>query len=90
MLCAVDVEFIADDFNLKGLSKYVHDLSETILTILDASDSYEDCLEYNHQHTQTQTQVHTDQSLKQDAALLYGLIHARYIMTAKGIATMVS
>jgi len=73
---AVDEEFIADDFNLTGLAGAVPYYSHALDTILD--DEY-----FNEELSE-------DQLLAIEAAaeLLYGLIHARFIVSTRGLALM--
>lgn len=70
----VDEEYMLDEFNLKGLNHYVPDLRHTIRVILgeDASDSEEEPPETKH-------------DIGKYAEIAYGLIHARYIQTPKGM-----
>jgi hypothetical protein len=39
MLCAVEESYIMDEFNLKGLNKYVNFFKEAIFRILDLEQS---------------------------------------------------
>jgi len=67
----VEEEYINDDFNLTGLSSCVPWYDEALNLILDC-DEDED--------------VDSDSlaSIEAAACILYGLIHARYIMTTRG------
>lgn len=73
----VDEDFLLDDFNLKGLSSYVPNLRHAIYFILsyELSDSEEDPAE-------------TEQDIEKYAEMTYGLVHARYIQTLKGMKQM--
>jgi casein kinase II subunit beta len=74
--CEVDEEYLADNFNLSGLKDEVGAYYEEALdTILD-SEAQSD---YNEDH---------QQAVDNAAEFLYGLIHARFILTAKGLQLM--
>jgi hypothetical protein len=74
--CEVDEEYLADTFNLSGLKDEVGAYYEEALdTILD-SEAQSD---YNEDH---------QQAVDNAAEFLYGLIHARFILTAKGLQLM--
>lgn len=66
-----------DDFNLKGLNNYIPNLRHAIYYVLnyEFSDSEEDPAE-------------TEQDIGKYAEMAYGLIHARYIQTPKGMKQM--
>lgn len=73
----VDEEFILDDFNLKGLNSYIPNLRHAIYYILnyEVSDSEDDPAE-------------NEQDIGKYAEMAYGLVHARYIQTPKGMKQM--
>ncbi|RLN92519.1 hypothetical protein BBJ28_00011336 [Nothophytophthora sp. Chile5] len=76
-LCEVDEDYIEDDFNLTGLSSIVPYYDYALDIILD--------IETPNDHNLTQIQ---QEMIESAAEMLYGLIHARYILTTKGMAAM--
>jgi casein kinase II subunit beta len=74
----VDEEYITDSFNLSGLKEEVPSYDMAVETILDADQP-------NLQELSEAQQESVDSA----AELLYGLIHARFILTAKGLTLMV-
>ncbi|MQM02243.1 hypothetical protein Taro_035010 [Colocasia esculenta] len=76
LFCEVDEDYIQDDFNLCGLQGQVPFYDYALDMILD-TDSYSGEID-GEEHSEIQSA----------AELLYGLIHARYILTGKGLNAM--
>ena len=72
----VDNEFIEDDFNLTGLSTLVPYYDFALDTILDVDISAENL-------TEEQRDI-----IDSAAEVLYGLIHARFILSVRGMEVM--
>ena len=75
MFCEVERSYIEDGFNLYGLRACVSSFSDCLDLILDRIGPDDDS---------------DDSHLTQSACTLYGLIHARYIITAHGLDAMYS
>lgn len=76
--CDVDPEYITDRFNLMNLQKTVSKFSYVVQYIVDDLD---DSILENMTHARLE-------QLESDSRKLYGLIHARYIITIKGLQKM--
>jgi len=72
MFCEVERSYIEDGFNLYGLRACVQNFSDCLDLILDRIGPDDS----------------DDSHLTQSACTLYGLIHARYIITAHGLDAM--
>ncbi|ODV95781.1 hypothetical protein PACTADRAFT_49232 [Pachysolen tannophilus NRRL Y-2460] len=76
--CDIDVEYITDRFNLTGLNSQVEKLSLLVDIITDNQEIDE------NQSEQTKARIDNN------ARFLYGLVHARYIITSRGLAKMLN
>lgn len=103
--CEVDEEYIHDEFNLTGLQAEVPYFDYALDTILDTDSPNGACTRARNVTVSparpslirapcldfaadllTEEQQET---VEMAAELLYGLIHARYILTSKGLSAMV-
>jgi casein kinase II subunit beta len=75
--CEVDEEYIRDDFNLTGLSLMVPFFDNAVEMILDLDSPQDERL------TEEQQRL-----VDSSAETLYGLIHARFILTPRGLKLM--
>uniref|UniRef100_A0A7S4T5E5 Casein kinase II subunit beta n=1 Tax=Alexandrium monilatum TaxID=311494 RepID=A0A7S4T5E5_9DINO len=74
----VDEDYIQDDFNLTGLSAQIPYYEYALNMILDFDDQDDQMLEDQQPLVETAAQM------------LYGLIHARFILTSRGMAAMLN
>ena len=72
LLCEVHRAYIEDSFNLYGLRQIIPHYAACLDVILDRGD----------------TESEMEEKLQIDTFNLYGLIHSRYIVTARGQETM--
>lgn len=77
IFCEVDEEFIADKFNLHGLEDIIY-FKEALDMILDTDRSEE-----------PESGAPPTALVEKSAEQLYGLMHARFILTNRGIGQMV-
>ncbi|KAJ2538023.1 casein kinase 2 regulatory subunit [Coemansia sp. RSA 1933] len=75
--CEVPEDFITDEFNLTGLGQAVNYYVEALDMILDSEDENDEPLDPNK-----------IEDIDSSAETLYGLIHARYILTRNGLCQM--
>ncbi|KAL5569700.1 hypothetical protein UlMin_026275 [Ulmus minor] len=75
--CEVDYDYILDDFNLSGLNNQVACYDYALDLVLD--------VDYSHDDSFTDEQKDL---IEWAAEMLYGLIHARFIATSKGMSAM--
>lgn len=72
----VDFEFVKDPFNLYGLSELVCSYESALETIRGSAPSEE---EFQDQYYK---------KIHEECVVLYGLVHARYILTTKGLQSV--
>lgn len=75
--CEVDRSYIEDSFNLYGLRSFIPNYQASLDTILDVSADL-------GEGSQAEEEAPTY------AKVLYGMIHARYILTTRGLEAMVN
>ncbi len=79
-----------DEFNLKGLSKHVTNFKKILFTILDLEQSGNILLIINCLNIESDTEMaENKEETRKNSIFLFGLIHARYIQTTKGMKKMV-
>lgn len=85
-------EFIEDDFNLTGLSLQVIHYREALYTILDYQVDTADDEDNKSSRNSSgkQNDLPSKAVLSRSTELLYGLIHARYIVSKPGLTAMAS
>ena len=85
--CKVDYEFISDSFNLFGINNTVHLYRQALDIILDNNrNTLTDCIDNVFYWVLAEFD---EGELEANAVFVYGLIHARYILTAAGLEAMV-
>ncbi|KAJ2610540.1 casein kinase 2 regulatory subunit [Coemansia sp. RSA 1365] len=75
--CEIPEDFIEDEFNLTGLQQSINFYYEALDMILDIEDDNDDPQDANKIET-----------IDSSAEVLYGLIHARFILTRNGLHMM--
>jgi casein kinase II subunit beta len=89
--CEVDEDFIQDSFNLTGLHEDVANYDQALDVITDriggSSNYWLSALSDKGADDDLQDELR--RCLDTHARLLYGLIHARWILTPRGMAKMV-
>jgi casein kinase II subunit beta len=95
VLCEVDKPFIEDSFNLFGIKQFIPgDFNRAMAAIVD-KDGKRFCRKILGVGSDwwilftAVDEVETEEE-QQASALLYGLIHARFIITNNGLQAMVS
>ena len=91
--CEVEDDYILDRFNLTGLNTEVQNYTQALDLITDNLGAFDpsSChpLPANSVNLDDDFQEELRGTLDIQARLLYGLIHARWIVTARGLAKMV-
>eukprot|EP00494_Astrolonche_serrata_P029754 UN30021 len=73
--CEIDQNYLQDTFNFYGINTQVHYIDQALDIICDVEDDQD----FNEQHQEL---------VEHDADTLYGLIHARFIITTRGLQQM--
>lgn len=90
-MCMVDEDWIRDSFNLYGLDNDCPLYKPALNLILDSSESSSDSSSGNLSCGEWSFVEEYDSSELEDTAVyLYGMIHARYIITIDGMEAMVT
>lgn len=76
----VEEDYVRDDFNLTGLGSMVPHYLKALDTILDSDE----------EDASDDSEGESNEILNRSVALLYGLIHARYIITSAGLQAMLA
>jgi casein kinase II subunit beta len=74
--CEIDEDYLTDRFNLTGLNTEVQYYQYALELVTDVFDM--DC------------EDEMREQIEKSARHLYGLVHARYIVTTRGLSKMVS
>ncbi|KAJ6237296.1 casein kinase ii subunit beta [Anaeramoeba flamelloides] len=76
--CEIEDEYLMDDFNFYGLKKYFKNYPFLLDTIRDIDNEVLENLS-----------TKLKMGIEKEAKVLYGLIHARYILTYRGMKNMI-
>ena len=79
--CHVDEDYINDRFNLTGLEEQVPNYKQALTIILSLQVNID-------RNKQMEDKTINYDPIQQAAVKLYGLIHARYIITPRGMMVM--
>lgn len=91
--CEVDEDYILDRFNLTGLNAEVVQEYSRALSLI--TDNLSECTQLRAIFVpdmvpdEDDLDEDTRESIETSARFLYGLIHARFIVTTRGLAKMV-
>lgn len=81
--CEVDEDYIQDEFNLCGLSSQVPYYEQAIDMILDLENDMGNFLS-KFNFLEDKFSIEEQEIVEQSSEVLYGLIHARFILTNRG------
>ena len=88
-MCEVDEEYIRDSFNLYGLDSDCHYYKQAINMILDSESSVSETSSGRYMILFSGIDEEDIGTIKDTAEYLYGMIHARYIISLDGLDAMV-
>lgn len=89
--CEVDEEYILDRFNLTGLNAEVQHYSQALDLITDAMGKSVNPVTTTAKYpAEDELNDEGRESLESSARHLYGLIHARFVITSRGLSKMAS
>lgn len=86
--CEIDEDYILDRFNLTGLNTEVQHYTYALDLITDALGTWLAQMLRSNSIDEHISDLHREQ-IETQARVLYGLIHARFIVTTRGLAKMV-
>ena len=86
--CEIDEDYILDRFNLTGLNTEVQHYTYALDLITDALGTWHAQMLRSNSIDEHISDLHREQ-IETQARVLYGLIHARFIVTTRGLAKMV-
>lgn len=88
-MCEVDEEYIRDAFNLYGLDSECHYYKQAINMILDSDSSVSETSSGHSSSCVSCVEEEDIDTIRATAEYLYGMIHARYIISLDGLDAMV-